>query len=357
MKGFMDFILGCGKLRNKAIHYLLIINLVLLAFMFLSKMKFLAKLVIAVDKTVIIPLFLSILIYYIIRPLNLIFIHKGISYGKSSMLTLLIFIFILSGVGAYFWQYIYEQFYQISSELIKIINDKKNIDGTIKWVDNFIGLKEIYRLLTAMVKSYMGSMGQIGRKVVGYFMNTFSAVLLMIIMVYYLLCDGHKLQDKILEFTKDDKKKLISKLLSDSDDILSHYVTGQAKVAFSLATLIFIGYKIIGMPDAMLLSSITFILAFIPFVGFFIAMIIPVVIAVSMGVSMIIKLIVVFIVVQTLKGRVVVPIVMSRSMNIHPLTDIILVILAVAVLGPFAAFAVVPVYAILKNIILTLREK
>ncbi|WP_035795388.1 AI-2E family transporter [Clostridium akagii] len=342
-------------MKNKAIHYLLIINLVLLALMFLSKMQFLRKLVITVDKTVIIPLFLSILIYYIIRPLNLIFIHKGISYGKSSMLTLLIFIFILSGVGAYFGKYIYEQFYQISSELIEIINDKNKIHETIKWIDNFINLNEMYSLLTGMVKGYMGSLGQITKKVVGYFMNTFSAVLLIIIMVYYLLCDGHKLHDKILVVTKDNnKKKLISKLLNDSDDILNHYVTGQAKVALSLAMLIFIGYKIIGMPDAILLASITFILAFIPFVGFFIAMIIPVVIAVSMGISMLIKLMVVFIVVQTLKGRVVVPIVMSKSMNIHPLTDIILVILAVAVFGPFAAFAVVPVYAILKNIVLTM---
>lgn len=345
--------LGCGKLKNKAIHYLLIINLVLLTFVFLSNMKFLSKVASIIGKAVIIPFFLSILIYYIIRPLNLIFIHKGISYGKSSLLTLIIFIFILSGVGAYFWRYVYEQFYQISNQLIEIMRDKDKVDGTIKWIDKFMDLKEIYGILTSMVRSYIGGIGKIGRRVIGYFMNTFSAVLLIIIMVYYLLCDGHKFKDKILTFTRDSNKKLISKILSDSDDILNHYVTGQAKVAFSLALLIFLGYKIIGMPNAILLASITFILAFIPFVGFFIAMIIPVVIAVSMGISMLIKLMVVFIVVQTLKGRVVVPIVMSKSMNIHPLTDIILVILAVALLGPFAAFAVVPVYAILKNIILT----
>jgi predicted PurR-regulated permease PerM len=60
--------------------------------------------------------------------------------------------------------------------------------------------------------------------------------------------------------------------------------------------------------------------------------------------------------VQTLKGRVVVPAIMAKSMNIHPLTDIFLVIAAIAVGGPFAAFAVVPIYAILKNIILVFKE-
>jgi predicted PurR-regulated permease PerM len=103
------------------------------------------------------------------------------------------------------------------------------------------------------------------------------------------------------------------------------------------------------MPNALLLSSITFVLAFIPFVGFFISMIIPVVISLGIGLYMFIKLAVVFIIAQTLKGRVIVPAVMSKSMNIHPLTDIFLVIGAIAMGGPFAAFIVVPVYAIIKN--------
>jgi predicted PurR-regulated permease PerM len=120
--------------------------------------------------------------------------------------------------------------------------------------------------------------------------------------------------------------------------------------------MIFIGYKVIGLPNAMILSTITFILAFIPFVGFFISMIIPVVISLGIGIIMFGKLLVLFIIVQTLKGRVVVPAIMAKSMNIHPLTDIFLVIGAIAVAGPFAAFAVVPIYAIVKNVILVLKE-
>ena len=85
-------------------------------------------------------------------------------------------------------------------------------------------------------------------------------------------------------------------------------------------------------------------------------MIIPSIIALSMGFVMIVKLLIVFILVQTLKGRVVVPAIMSQAMNIHPLTDIFLVIGAVAVGGPLAAFAVVPIYAILKTIFSKLYE-
>ena len=68
------------------------------------------------------------------------------------------------------------------------------------------------------------------------------------------------------------------------------------------------------------------------------------------------KLIIVFIIVKTLKGRVIVREIMSHAMKIHPLTDIFLVIGAVAVGGPLAAFAVVPIYAIIKRIFSNLYE-
>ena len=120
--------------------------------------------------------------------------------------------------------------------------------------------------------------------------------------------------------------------------------------------MIFIAYKIIGIPSALLFSSLTFVLAFIPFIGFLVSMIIPTIIALSMGWVMLLKLVIVFIIVQTLKGRVVVPAIMSKAMNIHPLTDIFLVIGAVAVGGPLAAFAIVPTYAIIKTIFFKLHE-
>jgi predicted PurR-regulated permease PerM len=170
-----------------------------------------------------------------------------------------------------------------------------------------------------------------------------------------MLKDGNKFKNKILFFIPKKHKDIASKILSESDNVLSRYVIGQATVALSLSIMLFVGYKIIGMPSALLFCSITFILAFIPFVGFFISMIIPSIIAISMGLTMVIKLSIVFLIVQTLKGRVVVPIIMSRAMKIHPITDIFLVIGAVAVGGPIAAFAVVPIYAVTKSVVGNLK--
>ena len=114
--------------------------------------------------------------------------------------------------------------------------------------------------------------------------------------------------------------------------------------------MIFVGYKIIGMINPLLLASVTFILAFIPFIGFFISLILPYIIAIALGWNMILKLSILVIIAQTLKGRIVVPLIMGKTMKIHPITDIFLVVGAASIIGPIGAFVVVPIYSLIKVI-------
>jgi predicted PurR-regulated permease PerM len=328
----------------------------LLALILLGKIVLVQRLLTTVNKAFVVPVLISVLIFYIVRPLNNSFIQKGLTRGKASLLSLLIATFVLCGVFTYFSKYAYGQLNQIINQFVTVLNNKAQLDGVINWINKFININEIYSLATVMVKSYIYKIGHGVMKLASYFMNTFSFVFLVIVIVFYMLKDGDKFKNKVLVFVPKKYKDISFKILTESDRILSHYVTGQAKVALSLSTMIFIGYKLIHMPNALLLSSITFILAFIPFIGFFISMVIPFVIAAGMGYAMVLKLSAIFILVQTLKGRVVVPAIMAKSMKIHPLTDIFLVIGAIAAGGPFAAFAIVPVYAIIKNAVLTIRS-
>lgn len=343
------------EIRNKLIHTLIIINLILLSFVLIGRIRFIKNFAVTSLKALVIPIIISLFLFYIVRPLNNIFIKKGLGYGKASLLTLCIGIFILGGGLSCCGRFAYEQFQPLSKRLVTIINNKAQVDGIISYLNQFISSNELYSLAADMVRNYIMLIGRSFMRFAGYFMNTFSMVFLIIVVVFYMLKDGHKFKNGVLHFVPERYKDNADKMLSESDVIISHYVTGQAKVALSLAVMTFIGYKIIGMPNALLLSAITFILAFIPFVGFFISMIIPLVISLGIGLYMFIKLAVVFIIAQTLKGRVIVPAVMSKSMNIHPLTDIFLVIGAIAIGGPFAAFIVVPVYAIIKNAVKIIR--
>jgi len=342
--------------KNNIIRNLLIINLVFIGILLFGQMVFVHNLIKILSKSFLTPFIFSVFLFYILKPLNTIFMKNGLKSGASALLTLILGISIGIGVITFFSNYIASEYEGTIQELTSIVKNKDPINQLMNKVNDYIPAKEFYKTFANIADTYTQNMGHNLMSVAKYTLHTFSMLFLVLIILFYLLKDGHKIKDKIMCRIPEKYKKFVFKTLSESNKALDAYVTGQAKVALSLSIMIFVAYKIIGIPNALLFSSITFILAFIPFIGFFISMIIPSIIAISMGFVMIGKLIIVFIIVQTLKGRVVVPAIMSNAMKIHPLTDIFLVIGAVAVGGPLAAFAVVPIYAIIKTVLSNLYE-
>lgn len=345
---------------NKILRNLIIINLTFLAIILFSKMFFVHKFIKILFKSFLVPLLISLFLYYIIKPLNDIFIKKGLKPGISALLTLTISVFIISGILSYFSNYIIQQINGITKQFTNIMANNGPMNGIASKIDKYINIdhlyNSLYKRITNIAQSYMQNIENDFLLFINYIMDAFSKIFLMLVILFYLFKDGPKFKIKILALLPYKYKETVSKILSESNEVLSSYVTGQAKVALSLAVMIFIGYKIIGIPNALLLSSITFVLAFIPFVGFIISMIFPTAIALSMGFSMLVKLAITFTIVQTLKGRVVVPAIMASSMKIHPLTDIFLVMGAIASGGTIAAFCIVPIYAIIKVLLVNLHE-
>lgn len=338
-------------IKDKLIKNLIIINLTFLAILLFGKMLIIHNLIRILFKSFLTPFIFSVFLFYIIKPLNTVFMKNGLKPSASALLTLILGLFTATGIITFFGNYIAIQFDGIIEQLTNNLKSQDSINEFLNKINKYIPANDVYKAFTIIANTYTQNLMHNLMFAVNYAIHTFSTLFLILVILFYLLKDGFKFKDKIMCLIPEKYKEFASKTLSDSDMALSAYVTGQAKVALSLSIMMYIGYIIIGIPNALLFSSITFILAFIPFVGFLISMIIPSIIALSMGFIMIGKLLIVFIIVQTLKGRVVVPAIMSHAMKMHPLTDIILVIGAVTVGGPLAAFAIVPIYAIVKTIL------
>lgn len=340
---------------------LILINLILLAIHFLIKFPIVNKAFSSVYKLIIVPILISVFIYYILKPLKNIFIKKGLKNTYAASLTLviamIISIGIIEGLGLYF----ISQFKNLIEKL-SIVEHKNDLVNFVNGnLSKNLDMKWILEQLASYVKNYLYLFKDGAFKTANFVMVAFSDILLIIIIVFYLLKDNGELKKCLLRIVPNKYKNKygnkLEEVFTKCDYVLSNYIIGQAKVALSLASMIYVGYLIIGIPSGLILSSITFVLAFIPFVGFFISMIIPYIIALSMGLKMVVKLSLLFIVAQAIKGRVIVPLVMSKAMKIHPITDIFLVVAAAAILGPIGAFVVVPIYAVIKVIVTTLKDE
>lgn len=341
--------------KKKLIYNLLIINLVLLAIFLYSKVPTLIIFAHKIAKVVLVPIIIGVFFFYLVKPLNDFLLKKRTKNGIAAMLTLIITVVVLSGFFLFLGSRLIREFQTLISKVSNTLQNDPLIKGFNDYFTKNLDLGWVYESIVKYVETYIHLLGKRGMRVFSYAMNLFSVLLLILVIIFYLLKDGLRFKGSIINLVPDRHKEKVSSIMSESNKVLSSYVTGQACVALSLSVMVYIGYKLVGMPSALILASTTFILAFIPFVGFFVSMIIPYIIAISVGLHMILKLTLLFMIAQGIKGRIVVPLIMSRAMKIHPLTDIFLVITAASLIGPLGAFAVVPVYAVIKVILVNVK--
>lgn len=336
--------------KKNVITYLVILNLFTILIILLSNVVIIKKFISVIFAVVIIPIIFGVFLFYILKPLNNLFIKKNMNRGMAASLTLFIFFFIAAGIIKYFGDYFIDQFISVKSIFLQIIearSDGENIGNLVKesvlnmnYYDKFLG--DIQNYIMILVTNI--------RRLFNKGLQLFSNMLLVILIAFYLLKDEEKIKASLIKLFPRKYKDKAKSIVAEGDEVLSTYIIGQAKVALSLAIMIFVGYKIIGMINPLLLASVTFILAFIPFIGFFISLILPYIIAIALGWNMILKLSILVIIAQTLKGRIVVPLIMGKAMKIHPITDIFLVVGAASIIGPIGTFVVVPIYSLIKVI-------
>jgi predicted PurR-regulated permease PerM len=170
-------------------------------------------------------------------------------------------------------------------------------------------------------------------------------------IVFYLLKDDEEFATNFLHHVPKEFTHEVHKILRDMDETLSSYIHGLLLVSSSVGGLLFIGYLMIGLNNALILSLIAFMVTTIPFLGPFLAIAPALFVGVSHGLWMVIKIVIVFIIVQQLESNVISPQIIGQRLNIHPLTLILLLLAAGSLYGVIGLLLATPLYALLKVLI------
>jgi predicted PurR-regulated permease PerM len=123
------------------------------------------------------------------------------------------------------------------------------------------------------------------------------------------------------------------------------------------AVLIGTGLLILGVPLALSLALLTFLAAFVPIVGAVVAGAIAVLVAVAAkGFGTALVVLALILVIQQLEGNVLHPVVMRRAVELHPIVVVVAVAAGAEVAGIAGAALAVPVVAILRVAVSTVRR-
>lgn len=230
-----------------------------------------------------------------------------------------------------------EQFFHVENALEKTVEEGQKL--ALKLTDNF----------SAIVSNIYLFAGNIT--------NFFAQLLFIMTGLIFTLKDEKYFGETIKDFLGRRKHgEELKTSLKNINNVLEIYVSGQLLIALILGILAFIGYKIIGLPNALLLSLIALVTNLIPFIGPIIGTIPAMIIGLTVGLSSVIKVVVVAVIIQQVESNIVTPLVTGSKLDIHPLVVIVITFISMQLFGVIGALIASPLYLIIVELVkLSLR--
>ncbi|GGJ22840.1 UPF0118 membrane protein YubA [Paenibacillus hunanensis] len=358
-------------LNNRFVIFLLVLFLISINIFMLSKIPYVFTPLIVLVKTVILPIILSGILFYLFNPLVDFLERHKVKRIYSIILLYILIIGVLVLIISLVIPVIKSQILELIGN-IPTLYDQATVQIQ-KWLGSDVFLQiqqslnvnpqELLKTLSARGEALFSS-GFSGFAStfsgIGGFLGTLTEVILSIVTVpfilFYLLKDGKNLPSYILQFIPVNLRGQTSEVMSEMNNKISSYIRGQIIVSFCIGILLYIGYNIIGLDYALVLAIIASFTSIVPYLGPAIAITPALVVALVTSPVMLLKMIVVWTVVQLIEGKLISPQIMGKSLKVHPITIIFVILTAGNLFGVVGILLAVPGYAVLKVVITHLFE-
>ena len=332
------------------------IALFLLIVFLANKVDFLFKPIGVIFQTLFLPIFVSGILYYVLRP-----VIKGLEKLKLARWLAILLVYI-AGIGiitaASIWvgPYIVNQFNALVESMPDLVGAvQKQITELQQqaWFSQYLQKNDVD--WSKNVGEYLNKATTITLNSVQNiisFMTQFLIVLTTVpFILYYMLSEGEKVPRYILRFLPEDQVDDGQHILREMDGALSSYLQGKVLLSICLGILIFIGYAAVGLEYSLILAICMMFFNLIPYVGGIIGAVPAVIIAFIDSPAMVIKVVIIVLIAQQIEGNVLSPQIMGRKLNIHPLTIILILLVAGSFGGLLGMFLAVPLYAVAREIV------
>ncbi|ALS78605.1 hypothetical protein AUO94_07980 [Planococcus kocurii] len=314
-------------------------------------------------KTVVLPIVLALVFFYLLRPIlrmlenfkiariwGIVIIFLGV-IGLITLLIVLVFPFLRSQ-----FETLIVDFPTYFMQLLT------NVDGFLR--TSFVGdyysesnftIDTLLATLPANIADTLqNTVTSVITGITGL-ISTITGVILSIVIVpfilFYLLKDGEKLPDYFLKLLPPRFRDDTREVFAEADKQLGAYIQGQLIVAFCIGVMVYIGFLIIGMEYALLLGVLAMVTSVVPYIGPAIAIAPAAIIALVTSPFMLVKLAVVWTVVQLVEGNLISPQVMGKTMFIHPVTIIFVLLTAGSLFGVVGVILGIPMYALVRVLV------
>ena len=184
-------------------------------------------------------------------------------------------------------------------------------------------------------------------------------LVLIPVVLYYLLMDGHVAVAQLREWVPMKAKVSVDGFVQEADAVLGEYLRGQLVVMLILAVYYVVGLSLFGLSVAWPIGIFTGLAVFVPYVGFGLGLLLA---ALSGFLEMApmqatVMLVVVFGLGQLLESFVLTPRLVGERIGLHPLAVIFALLAFGQLLGFVGVLMALPASAVLLVALRRLRER
>jgi predicted PurR-regulated permease PerM len=192
--------------------------------------------------------------------------------------------------------------------------------------------------------------------VTGLFGAVLDAVLVLVLSLYFLVAGPHMLA-WLGKSTPRRQRRRVGRILTAVQSVVGGYLRGQFTLSSLIGVLVGGGMFIIGVPYAVLLGLLAFLLEFIPTLGTLLSGVVCVLVALTLGWQHAVIVLGYFVLMHLLEGYVVAPRVLARAVGLHPVVSIIALLIGAELFGVWGALFAAPVAGLLQVLASTLWKE
>jgi predicted PurR-regulated permease PerM len=274
----------------------------------------------------------------------------------SALLTLLIGIAVLGGVGYFVVWQIATHSAQLNTQITDFV------DKTEHWLQTgplHVKSKDLDNLATKItdsLKNHQGTLISGAIETVRTVVEALTAFLLILLSTFFLLRDGEEVWNWVVRLFPRAAHERLDHAGHVGWHTFGGYMRGQLIIALFHGVTISIVLVVMRVPLAAALGVLIFLGSFVPLVGLTVTGALAV--AVSLlehGVTAAVVVAIAIIVLVQVEGHVLQPLVMSRSVEVHPLAIALSVIAGTTLAGIVGALLAVPFVAFVNSTVHALR--
>jgi predicted PurR-regulated permease PerM len=179
-------------------------------------------------------------------------------------------------------------------------------------------------------------------------------VVLVAVLSIYLLAGGARVSDWLRQNMPMQQQGRMKLLLDTLQRVVGGYIRGQLILCGLIGLLVGVGMQVIGVPYALLLGVLTFILEFIPVLGTLVSGVICVLLALTKGWVIAVIVLVYFVVVHVIEGDIVGPRIVGKIIGLHPVVSLAALIAGAELFGIAGALFASPVAGVLQALLIAI---